>query len=272
MRSKITIRQLENHQEFLACETLEKDTWGQSFAECVLPSILMVSQKIGGVTAGAFNEKGELIGFVYGLTGLMDGKSIHWSHMLAVQPDYRNDNLGARLKRYQADTVNKLGIETMYWTFDPLVSKNAHLNLNKLGVGIDKYVPDMYIDGNESDLHRGIGMDRFIVRWDLNRRQNTEQSAKSIEPEVNKAIVVNTKLNEESKLILVEPIFVENELVRIEIPLDINEIQKQSLELAGQWRSNTRQSFLHYLDKNYELTGFYRDKTDRCYYILNKHY
>ena len=84
MRSKITIRQLEDHREFLACETLEKDTWGQSFAECVPPSILMVSQKIGGVTAGAFNEKGELIGFVYGLTGLMDGKPVHWSHLLAV--------------------------------------------------------------------------------------------------------------------------------------------------------------------------------------------
>ena len=180
--------------------------------------------------------------------------------------------MGARLKRYQADTVKKLGIETMYWTFAPLVSKNAHLNFNKLGVEIDKYVPDMYIDGNESDLHRGIGMDRFIVRWDLNKRRDTEQSSKSIEPEGNKSIVVNTKINEETKLILVEPIFVEEEFVRIEIPLDINEIQKQSLELAGQWRSNTRQSFLHYLDKNYELTDFYRDKTDRCYYILNKLY
>ncbi len=271
MRSKITIRELESHQEFLACETLEKDTWGQSFAECVPPSILMVRQKIGGVTAGAFNEEGELIGFVYGLTGLMDGKPVHWSHMLAVLPEYRDENLGARLKRYQSDTVKKLGIEMMYWTFDPLVSKNAHLNLNKLGVEIDKYVPDMYVDGNESDLHRGIGMDRFIVRWDLNKKQD-EETSESIEPEGSRAIVVNTKLNEKSKLILVEPIYVEEEFVRIEIPLNINKIQKHSLELSGQWRANTRQSFLHYLDKNYEITGFHRDKTDRCYYILNQHY
>ena len=55
----------------------------------------------------------------------------------------------------------------MYWTYDPLVGKNAHLNLNRLGVKIREYVPDLYRADTASDLHSGLGTDRFIVLWNL---------------------------------------------------------------------------------------------------------
>lgn len=271
MREKISIRQLQGNEEFLACENLEKETWGQSFAECVPPSILMISQKIGGVTAGAFNQEDELVGFVYGLTGVMDGKLVHWSHMLAVQPQYRDRNLGARLKHFQAKTVKALGVGVIFWTFDPLVSKNAHLNLNKLNVEVDKYVPEMYIDGNESDLHRGLGMDRFVVKWELTSKQTLDESVKSIDPETDQTIVINTKRGEDPEPTLVEPNLVKEEKILIEIPLDINEIQNRSLKLAGQWRENTRKCFLHYLEKKYSVSGFYRKSSNnRCFYILTQ--
>ena len=51
------------------------------------------------------------------------------------------------------------------WTFDPLESRNAHLNLNHLGAGIAEYVEEMYAGEMGSELARGIGTYRFIVSW-----------------------------------------------------------------------------------------------------------
>ncbi|HSY82913.1 MAG TPA: hypothetical protein VK807_14175, partial [Gemmatimonadaceae bacterium] len=107
--------------------------------------------------AGAFDGDGPMLGFVFGVSGVIAGEIVHWSDMLAVHADARNRGIGRALKRFQRDAVLAMGIKTMYWTYDPLVARNAHLNLNVLGAQVTEYVPDMY----------GPGTDRFIVRWCL---------------------------------------------------------------------------------------------------------
>ena len=67
---QITIRDLVSLADYEACVALQRDTWGQEFSESVPTAILSVSQKIGGVTAGAFDDTGRLVGFVFGMTGL----------------------------------------------------------------------------------------------------------------------------------------------------------------------------------------------------------
>ena len=57
----------------------------------------------------------------------------------------------------------------MYWTFDPLVAKNAHLNLNLLGARVVEYVRDMY-GTTTSPLHNGLATDRLIVVCDTGPR------------------------------------------------------------------------------------------------------
>jgi predicted GNAT superfamily acetyltransferase len=91
------------------------------------------------------------------MAGLVGGEIVHWSDMLVVRADARNRGIGRALKTFQRDTVRAMGIKTMYWTYDPQVARNAHLNLNVLGAQVTEYVPDMY----------GPGTDRFIVRWCL---------------------------------------------------------------------------------------------------------
>lgn len=57
-------------------------------------------------------------------------------------------------------------VSLITWTFDPLVRRNAHFNLAKLGAGPARYLPDFY--GPMRDGINGAGdTDRLMVRWDL---------------------------------------------------------------------------------------------------------
>lgn len=271
-RLNVTLRPLNTHEEYEACVALQKEAWGQNFLECVPPSILFVAQKVGGVTAGAFDDNGRLLGFVFGMTGVKEGRLVHWSHMLAVQKEVRGQGLGKRLKLYQRELLLKLGVEVVYWTYDPLVARNAHLNLNHLGANIQEYVPDMYGDDSGSDLHRGIGMDRFIVAWYIGEERVRQTILGHVRTDVDrfaKAPVVNTQLHEDGTYVPVEGKLPPLPSVRVEIPCDIETIQHESLELAARWRANTRRAFLWYQDKGYRVEAFYRHhENKRCFYLL----
>jgi predicted GNAT superfamily acetyltransferase len=211
------IRDFQTEADYAACVQLQKETWGRDFTEAVPATMLRIAQKLGGIAAGAF-ENDQLIGFVFGITGLREGEVVHWSDMLAVRPEYRNQGIGEMLKRYQRDRMVERGIQRMFWTFDPLDAKNAHINFNRLGVYAREYVLDMY-GRTESPLH-ATGTDRLIVIWELEARPALAQSPAH----------------------------------EIEIPLNIHDLDNH---VAKQWRAKTRAQFLRYLPE-YVVTGFTR--------------
>ncbi len=169
----ITIRDFTSLTDYDACGALQDAIWGAGFSERVPGAILRVSQKIGGVSAGAFDESGQLVGFVFGMTGLKDGALVHWSDMLAVAPRARGLNLGERLKQHQREAVRAIGVTTMYWTADPLVARNAHFNINHLGAIPAEYVENMYGENTGSVLHGAMPTDRAVYRWDLTGASST---------------------------------------------------------------------------------------------------
>ena len=69
MTTEYTIRAFETIEEYHECVELQEDTWGRGFSERVSPAILKVSQILGGVSAGAYDADGTLIGFVFGRVG-----------------------------------------------------------------------------------------------------------------------------------------------------------------------------------------------------------
>ena len=101
----IDVRHLATHEEFVACVELQHKIWGAGFSERVPAAILKVSQRIGGVTAGAFDESGDIVGFVFGMTGVENGELVHWSDMLAVRADLRDHGIGRILKEFQLRTL-----------------------------------------------------------------------------------------------------------------------------------------------------------------------
>jgi predicted GNAT superfamily acetyltransferase len=271
--AQLVLRQLAAPEDFEACVALQKETWGASFSECVPPSLLMISQKVGGVAAGAFDADGSLVGFVFGLTGIQEGRRVHWSHMLAVRPEARDRGLGTRLKKLQRDLLRPLGVEAIYWTYDPLVARNAHLNLNRLGVEIRDYVPQMYGEDFNDELNRGIGTDRFVVSWDLEDQEAekvpAEAGAEALAGQVQEGVVVNTRLDEAGQPAPVDPVCEELSMPLVEIPEDIQQVKAAAAELGLRWRVSTRQAFLWYLERGYRVAGFFRQPgTGRFFYCL----
>lgn len=162
----VAIRLLEGMEDWRRAADFQELIWGPGFPEKAPPSLMMVSARLGGVVAAAFRPDGEMVGFVFGITGVEDGRPVHWSDMLGVSPAVRDRGLGTRLKRFQREQVLKRGVSLMYWSQDPLESRNGRLNLHRLGAVAVEYVPDMYGEPT-SPLHRGLGTDRFVVRWEL---------------------------------------------------------------------------------------------------------
>src|SRR5437879_991859 len=236
----IVVRSLSTHAEYDECVQIQKETWGAPFTEVVCSSILMISQKVGGIVAGAFDADDRMLGFVYGLTGIKDRMPVHWSHMLAVRTEIRGSRLGQQLKWYQRELLLKMKVDLVYWTFDPLVSRNAHLNLNRLGARIHAYVPDYYGADTDSELHSGLGTDRFIAVWHLKEERVKRALAGKPVSDYQKfaaAPVVDSLPGPDGRSIPEELTLPSAPAVRVEIPTDIQAVKRAAPETAWQWRT-----------------------------------
>ena len=139
-------------------------TWGGQRIDREVIRALAAS---GNVCWGAFDGS-ELIGFVLGWAGVNeDGLHVH-SHMLAAVPDRRHRGVGYALKLAQRAQALEQQIHVVRWTFDPLLARNAWLNLGKLGAVVDGFTRDYY-GAMTDDLNVGERSDRLMVRWDLAR-------------------------------------------------------------------------------------------------------
>jgi len=152
------IRELTLPEEFEWCMDLQRDGFGWSDIELMPMRFFIVSRHIGGLVLGAF-EAGKMVGFLSAIPGLRDGEPYWHSHILAVSSAHRDSGIGTRLKYAQKDHAIQRGIRLIEWTFDPLMSRNAYLNIEKLGVIVRRYYPSFY--GNDRD--------RLVAEWWLDR-------------------------------------------------------------------------------------------------------
>src|SRR5713226_2398676 len=137
-KTAIVIRDLQSFQDLKQVETVEREVWGLSDRDTLPLTLTVATKEAGGIWLGAF-DGAALAGFVFGFLGIEHGQLIVHSHMLAVREPYRDVDLGYKLKLAQRERALALRIQQMTWTFDPLQSKNAHLNFAKLGVVSDAY-------------------------------------------------------------------------------------------------------------------------------------
>ncbi|MBM3906796.1 MAG: GNAT family N-acetyltransferase [Gemmatimonadetes bacterium] len=249
----LTIRDLVSHEDRRQCVALQEATWGTGFSELVPSAILQVGPKLGGITAGAFEASGRLVGFVFGLTGVRHGSLAHWSDMLAVVPEYRGTGLGTRLKMWQRARCEELGVRVIYWTWDPLVARNSHLNLNKLGARVDEFVENMYGVSN-SPQFGALPTDRFVAAWDLDPLTITRRlAARDAEaPFLGTAPLVaggpdGTPLAS----------FPDAPVVRVAIPADFPALLGEDPAAAAAYRRHSHAAFVHYFALRYHISSFH---------------
>jgi predicted GNAT superfamily acetyltransferase len=252
-------------------------------------TLAIATKEAGSIWVGAF-DGAKLAGFAFGFLGMEHGQLIVHSHMLAVRESYRNLRVGYRLKFAQRERAlalriddgrnhdnrvgdgrelrtnelraNGLRINEMTWTFDPLQSRNAHLNFAKLGVVSESYKVDFYGEETSSVLHRN-STDRLWVTWPLTSRRVQER----LLGKDNRAAMVDAlftltpliRFNGDGTPVRTDlDAAIGRQRIAIEIPSDIRDVERKDPALAKEWRMQTRWAFTEALKGGFFVAEFCR--------------
>jgi predicted GNAT superfamily acetyltransferase len=195
--------------------------------------------------------------------------------MMGIHPDHRNSGVGFALKRAQWQMVRHQGLDHITWTYDPLLSRNAYLNIAKLGAVCNTYRRSEYGDMRDG-LNAGLPSDRFQVDWWVNTRR--------VERRLSKRPRRPLKLENFSKAEL-QPLYepysgnsglmqppehfstLEGRLALAEIPSDFSTLKDADFSLARDWRFFSREVFETAFARGYIVTDFVYDQS-RSFYVL----
>lgn len=156
-------------EDFENCVTLQKEAFGLPDIEISPLRHLIVTRQAGGWTLGAFVGD-EMVGFVHHLAAVKGDEIFGYSHMMAVAVKYQNAGIGAKLKWAQREKALQEGRRFIKWTWEPMQARNAHFNLNRLGVIVRSYAVNFYgTDYNQParDMQIGLDSDRLFAEWQL---------------------------------------------------------------------------------------------------------
>ena len=201
-------------------------TWALDAGTEITPNLLQAMVHSGSYLSGAFIDN-KIVGAAFAFPATNGGLHLH-SHMTAVVPEFRDKGIGYALKIDQWNWAKKKNYYHLSWTFDPLVRRNAKLNIAKLGVDISHYLPNFYGDMPDT-LNAGDESDRLMASW------RTDVDA----PKARELIT-----NPEPSDIL------------IEIPEDIVAIRSKNQSESMKWRRQVREQFLAAFGKNGNVVGF----------------
>jgi predicted GNAT superfamily acetyltransferase len=272
------IRILESPEDMTSVEELQRAVWPGSETDVVPAHLLITAMHNGGLVIGAFVED-QIIGFVFGFPGIEfipDGpRPKHCSHMMGIHPDHRDSGVGFALKRAQWQMVRHQGLDHITWTYDPLLSRNAYLNISKLGAVCNTYRRSEYGEMRDG-LNAGLPSDRFQVDWWVNTRR--------VERRLGRRPRRPLKLDNFAKADL-QPLYslpsqsdnwarppahfspLEGKLALAGIPSDFSALKDADFSLAREWRFFSREVFETAFASGYIVTDFVYDQS-RSFYVL----
>ncbi len=272
----LIIRDLRTIEDLYQAIAVEKEVWGANDDDLTSPTFAIASREAGHLWLGAFDGP-KMAGYAFAFHTMENDKpSIH-SHMLAVREPYREYDLGTKLKLAQRERAMAQHIHEITWTFDPLQSKNAHLNFAKLGVVSNNYKADFYGLNSSSILHQN-STDRLWVKWPVNsRRVENRLRGKGNRQEMLDALTniqPLVRFDGEGKPVRSSlDAALARQRVAIEIPSNIGEVEQANPSLAKDWRQATRWAFTESLKSGFFVAEYcrtIRGKQGPGAYILEK--
>ena len=262
----IEICDITDPSELIKVEELQKKVWGMRDRDIVPVHMMIAALMSGGLVLGAYDEKRNLVGFVFGIIGVREGMVIHHSHMAGVLSGLRYKGIGYKLKLAQRERVLSQGIRLIEWTFDPLRAPNAKLNFNKLGGISQRYIEDVYGTLRDS-INYGVPSDRLLLDWWIDTpRVKAKLKGKLKTPQVNELISQGVKLANEVRLVNKEHTIIEelksidfglnSKGILIRVPFNDLELKKLDFDQYMKWRYGLRKLFENYLNRGYIIADY----------------
>lgn len=274
--ASVSIRLLGTIEELTMVQDLEKTIWGPDESVPVGQTITAV--KHGGMVIGAFAEE-RLIGFQYSFAGFNGRKPYLCSHTLGIHPDYRSSGIGYSLKLAQRTEALRKGYELITWTYDPLETPNANLNIKKLGAICSIYLENCYGEMNDQ-LNAGLPTDRFQVEWWIASERVTRilQKAADAADKFNAdglPALLSVTVNEQGF-----PVPLQADLaalpsdgkILVPVPAAFQKLKEHDRDLAIDWRLKTREVFRHSFQNGWIVSQFMKNEHQEPvhYYVLEK--
>lgn len=242
----VEVRALSDMSDLDDAMAVLRSIWGFQDGSAPITSEFMRALAFAGnYVAGAFAAD-HMVGASVGFLGVRDGHQHLHSHISGVVAEWQGKAVGLALKHHQRDWSLARGIDTIEWTFDPLVRRNAYFNLMKLGADIVGFEANFYGDMNDA-INAGDPTDRAVIRWDL-------RTSRDIAPEREGDVILDA--NAEGAP------FVDKSsapVLRAWVPEDVVALRRQNANAARAWRLALRESFGAAVADGYVATAITRD-------------
>jgi predicted GNAT superfamily acetyltransferase len=240
-RADVQVRTLTDTTELDDARRVFDVVWPSRRGATQIQSNLMRAIVHAGGYASAAYRDNEPIGAAFGFVGRAQGPDgwhphLH-SHMAAVLEPFRDQHIGSALKMHQRVWALENAIDTIVWTFDPLVRRNAVVNLVKLGVDVEGYEVDFYGDMDD-EINAADPSDRMFAWWRLTSERAIAASLGRLE-----------------RLDTIDLVVSGRDVIEIELPADIVAVRAESTEAAAQWRIAVREALLAAFADGFRIIG-----------------
>lgn len=243
--ANVRIAPLTHHDDHVAAALLLADVWGTPPASSPVPADLLVAlTHSGACVLGAFSPSGTVVGVTVGVAGKPQSECIH-SLIAGVTSPETGHGVGRALKFAQRAWAIERGARRILWTFDPLIRRNAHFNLNILGTRVLEFIPDYYPPLHDT-VNKGDQPDRFCVEWRLDEALPT--TAEDTDAHSHDWPLALAETLDEKPLVLELPAA---DTVGVWIPKDIEGMRRIDVGLALEWRMAARRVLKTLFDDGY---------------------
>ena len=183
-RSGVVISELLDPVSQADARSVFDEVWpAEDGSTQVRANLMRALDHAGGYCVAAYDEAdGAVLGATLAFLGRAeDGTTVLHSHMSAVIERVRDRHIGTAMKQHQRAWAWTHGVPVITWTFDPLVRRNAYINVCKLGIEVRGYHEDFYGPMHDA-INAGDPSDRLVAWWSVRSRRAEQAAAGSIAP------------------------------------------------------------------------------------------
>ncbi|MBW8487678.1 GNAT family N-acetyltransferase [Actinomadura parmotrematis] len=256
--TSLSIRELDETDDLHAACRLFDGIWKfEPGGDPLSVEALLTLNRCGNYVYGAFHGE-RMVGASVGIFG--PPRSLGMCSYITGAAT-AGAGIGLALKRHQRRWAIERGVDHIFWTFDPLIRRNAHFNLVKLGAAAERYHVDYY--GKMPDTINGDDeSDRLLAVWRLESPGAVGAAGRpaAVPAPADAGLLLEDRAD--------RPVLHDSPATTLllQIPHDIEKLRITDPGLAREWRVAVRHALGPLLADGGAIIGFH----DRMSYVVRK--